>query len=131
MFDFFTSVVLYPVLLFAVSYLLNAENADRLLAGYNTLPAHKKKLVNIKDLVPFLNTWLRITAAITLCLSAIGWFLPSPFLYILGEISALFILPIISYIGNKKHSTLPIQWHTYLIYLTMILIGICILVFSA
>lgn len=131
MFDFFTSVVLYPVLLFAVSYLLNSENADGLLAGYNTLPAHKKKLVNIKDLVPFLNTWLRVTAAITLCLSAIGWFLSSPFLYVLGEISALFILPIISYIGNKKHSTLPIQWHTYLIYLLVILVGICILVFSA
>ena len=105
-----------------ISFILTPENADGMLAGYNTLSDERKAKYDITKVVHFQNKALRLLALCTLLLGGLALYLEYTFLYLF----TLLYLPFIVLIGagiysRVKFSTDPFRWYDWLIYAAILI----------
>ena len=109
-------LVLFAIYL-GISYILTPENADSMLAGYNTLSDERKAKYDIVKTVNFQNKMLRLLAAATLILGGLAFYFEIAFLYLFTLIYLPFILIMGAGIyGRLRFSTDPFRWYDWLIY---------------
>ncbi|MGL4584391.1 MAG: DUF3784 domain-containing protein [Flavobacterium sp.] len=105
-----------------LSYFLTPDNADSLLAGYNTMSDTRKKLYDIPSTVKLLNLTMRWTGV---CIGLMGivailceWHIVAHIILICGSIIPLIIADVYN---RLKFSTDPMRWYNWLMSVSMII----------
>lgn len=112
----------------ALSFLLTSENADGLLAGYNTLSTERKKRYNIKAIVRCINLTLRYTGIATLLCGLLSLCIDfnqyETFIFLLSTIP----LVTTNIYTRLKYSTDPIRLYEWILN-GILIIGMLVLAF--
>ncbi|MDR2223025.1 MAG: DUF3784 domain-containing protein [Flavobacteriaceae bacterium] len=108
--------IIVALIYIGISYLLTPENADGLLAGYNTMSAERKKRYDIVSIVKVLNLTLRWNG---ICIGIIGvatvlleWPIIIYPILLCGSIISLMVANVYTRI---KFSTDPMHWYDWLL----------------
>ena len=109
--------IIVSAIFLGISFLLNADNASGLLAGYNTLSDERKATYDIKKVVAFTNNTLRVTALGVLLGGAISYWFQSGAL----ALFTLLYFPLILILGGNlycrlKFSTDPIRKYEKIVF---------------
>ncbi|MDR0229391.1 MAG: DUF3784 domain-containing protein [Flavobacteriaceae bacterium] len=99
-----------------ISYLLTPDNADGLLAGYNTLSDERKKLYDITSTVKALNLTMRYTGISIGVLGTLAivfeWLIVAQSILLIGAIIPLMIVSVYT---RLKYSKDPMRWYDWLL----------------
>ncbi len=123
--------IIVSAIFLGISFLLTAENADGMLAGYNTLSDERKAKYNIKKIVTFTNNTLRVTALGVLLGGSISYWLHSGAL----ALFTLLYFPLILIMGGNLYarlnfSTDPLRKYEILVIGIMVLLLLYLALFT-
>ncbi|MCC9042935.1 DUF3784 domain-containing protein [Myroides sp. M-43] len=108
--------IIVGLIYIGISYLLTAENADGMLAGYNTMSDERKKLYNITSIVKIIKQTFRWLGVIIGIGGVIAIYLKWP---IIAQTILLCVtivpLMIASIYTRLKYSKDPMHWYDWII----------------
>ncbi|MEC4114726.1 DUF3784 domain-containing protein [Myroides pelagicus] len=108
--------IVIGLLYVGISYFLTPDNADGLLAGYNTMSDERKKLYDIASMVKALNLTMRYTGifigvfgTLTIILE---WFIVAQSILLIGAIVPLMSANVYT---RLKYSKDPMRWYDWIL----------------
>jgi hypothetical protein len=108
--------IIIGLLYIGLSYFLTPDNADGLLAGYNTLSDERKKLYDITSTVKVVNLTMRWTGICTNILAILAIVFKWPIAVIISILICILTIPsmITSIYTRLKYSKDPMRWYDWL-----------------
>ncbi|MDR0195134.1 MAG: DUF3784 domain-containing protein [Myroides sp.] len=118
------------LLYIGISYFLTPDNADSLLAGYNTMSDERKRLYDITSTVKMLNLTMRWSGISTSILAILAIIFKWPIAVITSILICTLIIPLMiaNIYSRRKFSTDPMRWYDWFTPISMI-IGSMIIVY--
>ncbi|KUF39405.1 DUF3784 domain-containing protein [Myroides marinus] len=114
--------IITGLLYIGISYFLTPDNADSLLAGYNTMSDERKKLYDITSTVKMLNLTMRWSGISTSILAILAIVFKWPIAVIISILICILTIPsmIMSIYTRLKYSEDPMRWYDWLAPIGMI-----------
>lgn len=114
--------IIIGLLYIGISYFLTPDNADSLLAGYNTMSDERKKLYDITSTVKVLNLTMRWTGICTSIITILAIILEWHKVITTSILICVLIIPsmITSIYTRLKYSEDPMRWYDWLAPIGMI-----------
>ncbi|MDM1377552.1 DUF3784 domain-containing protein [Myroides marinus] len=108
--------IITGLLYIGISYFLTPDNADSLLAGYNTMSDERKKLYDISSTVKVLNLTMRWTGICTSIITILAIVLEWHKVITTSILICVLIIPLVimSIYTRLKYSVDPMRWYDWL-----------------
>ncbi|WP_267740689.1 DUF3784 domain-containing protein [Myroides injenensis] len=121
------ALLIIGLIYIGISYCLNNENADSLLAGYNTLSNERKKLYDIDKIVFYINKTARYTGFSILIVGILTYWLKNVTLALIFLIYVPIVpIMVVNIYTRLSFSKDPLRWYDWLLYT---IIGFTLLIF--
>ncbi|AJA69165.1 DUF3784 domain-containing protein [Myroides odoratimimus] len=108
--------IIVGLIYIGISYFLTAENADGLLAGYNTMSDERKKLYDITSTVNIINRTVRWTGIVLTLVGIVFYFIHvEEFIHFIILIFSIIPLLASSIYARLRYSKDPMRWYDWII----------------
>lgn len=115
--------IIIGLLYIGLSYFLTPDNADGLLAGYNTLSDERKKLYDITSTVKVVNLTMRWTGICSSIIAILAIVFKWPIAITTSILICAVIIPLMvaSLYTRLKYSKDPMSWYDWFTPISMII----------